>query len=169
MNATHDRLDEAIDQVAKRLTRVEDNAALATQIISALPEHSRWFGWKPRFALATVALAATIGVVLRPFDDRSSGVLRTGSGGAPFVQFRAAVERTTVEPELIVRRTSVERPSNDRRTSADHERSLVALAPPAALSLKAVAPSELPGQGALAVEPLAIADLPLTAETISPR
>ena len=85
------------------------------------------------------------------------------------MEFHAAVERTTGEPAPIVRRTTVERPQNDRRTIEDFERSLVAIAPPAVLSLKSVSPSELPGQGALAVEPLAIADLPLTAEAISPR
>ena len=31
-------LDDAIDTVAARLTRVDDNAALAAQIINALPE-----------------------------------------------------------------------------------------------------------------------------------
>jgi len=51
----------------------------------------------------------------------------------------------------------------------DFERSLLPIAPPAALSLKSVEPNDLPGQGALAVEPLAIADLALTTETISPR
>lgn len=166
-----DHLDDAIDSVAARLTKVTDDDALATRILASLPDRSLWFlhSWIPRLAITAMLAAAVSLVVLRTFEGRSTGVLRTESSSAPFVAFRAAVERTTVEPKLIVHRTSVERLSNDRRTSADHEHSLLALAPPAVLSLKAVAPSELPGQGLLTVEPLAIADLPLTAETISPR
>ena len=169
MNIRRDSLDEAIDQVAKRLTRVEDDAALATHIIGALPERTTWFGWKLRFALAAIAVAATVGVVLRTVDDGSTDVLRTEVASAPFVEFRAVVEPTTVEPERIVRRTTVERSSNVRRTTADHERSLEPIAAPASLALMTLAPSDLPVQGALVVEPLTIADLPLTAETISPR
>jgi len=107
--------------------------------------------------------------VLRTFDGSSTGVLRTESAGAPLVEFRPVVERTSVEPELIVRRTAVERASNDRRTTADHERSLEAIASPLPLALGAVEPSDLPGQSPLIVAPLAIADLPLTAENNVPR
>ena len=94
-----DHLDDAIDSVAARLTKVTDDDALATRILASLPDRSLWFlhSWIPRLAITAI------------------------------------------------------------------------LAAPAVLSLKAVAPSELPGQGLLTVEPLAIADLPLTAETISPR
>ena len=45
MNTNRDRLDEAIDHVAARLTRVEDRRALAARIVDALPERSPWFGW----------------------------------------------------------------------------------------------------------------------------
>ena len=38
MTADHDRLDEAIDLVARRLTRVEDDELLAARIVAALPE-----------------------------------------------------------------------------------------------------------------------------------
>ena len=166
-----DHLDEAIDYVATHLVRVEDNEGLSTRILSSLPDRSPWslHSWMPRLAMtAAIGIGVTF-VVLRTFDDGSTDVLRTEIASAPLVEFRAAVDRTTVEPELSVRRTILERPSNDRRTSADHGRSLLALAPPAALSLAAVAPGDLPGQGALVVESLTIADLPLTADTISPR
>ena len=166
-----DHLDDAIDHVATLLVRVEDNDGLSTRILASLPDRSPWapHWWMPRLAItAALGIGVALGV-LRTFDDGSTGVLRTENASAPVVEFHAAVERTPAELELIVRRTIVERPQNDRRTTADHERSLVAIAPPAVLSLKSVSPSELPGQGALAVEPLAIADLPLTAEAISPR
>jgi hypothetical protein len=166
-----DGLDEAIDQVAMRLTRVVDDETLAPRIVASLPERSPWsLHWlMPRLALtAAIGMAVALGV-LRTFDDRSTGVLRTESAGAPFVELRAAVERTPVEPELIVRRTIVERSQNVRRTTADFERSLAAIPAPAALSLGAVVPRELPAQGVLLVEPLAIPSLPLTAETDFPR
>ena len=164
-----DHLDDAIDSVAARLTHVAEDEGLATRILASLPDRSPIHWWAPRLAITTGLVIGALLIVLRPFDDRSTGVLRTENAGAQFVEFRAVVERTPVELELIVRRTIVERPQNDRRTIADHERSLDAIAPPAALSLKAVAPGELPGQGALIVEPLAIPDLALTAETVSPR
>ena len=166
---TRDHLDEAIDSVAARLTRVTEDDALAARIINALPERAPLHWWVPRLAITSVLAIGALLVVLRTFDDGSTDVLRTENAGAPFVEFRAAVERTSVEPELIVRRTIVERPSSDGRTRADHERSLLALSPPAALALAAVAPGDLPGQGELVVESLTIADLPLTADTISPR
>jgi len=172
MNTRPDRLDEAIDHVAKRLmTHVTDDDALATRILASLPDRSPWHlhAWIPRLAITAMLAAAISFVVLRTFDDGSTGVLRSASAGGPFVEFRAVIERTPVEPELIARRTTVERLSNIRRTAEDFERSLDAIAVPAALSLKAVTASELPGQGSLFVEPLTIADLPLTAETISPR
>jgi hypothetical protein len=168
-----DHLDDAIDSVAARMTRVEENDALAIRISSSLPDRRvglGWIfaGWAPRLAvLALGALAIT--VVLRTFDDGSTGVLRTESASVPFVEFRAAVERPAVEPEPIVRRTPVEPSSNDRRTTEDFDRSLEALVAPAALALGTLAPSDLPVQGSLVLEPLAIADLPLTAEIISPR
>lgn len=169
MNATGDRLDDAIEQVAKRLIRVAEDDALAARIANALPERSpiRW--WAPRLAITTGLAIGALFSVLRPFDGRSTGVLRTESSSAPFVEFRAAIQRTSVEPELIVRRSTVERSSNDRRTTADFDRSLAAIASPLPLALGAVEPSDLPGQSPLIVAPLAIADLPLTAENNVPR
>jgi hypothetical protein len=171
MNTRHDRLDEAIDQVAARLTKVADDEGFALRIVDILPERS---AWSLRWLMPRLAMTAAIGigvalVVLRSFDGRSTGVLLTQNPGAPFVEFRAVVERTAVEPTQIGRRTTVERSQTVRRTSEDFDRSLEAIAAPAPLSLKVVSPSDLPRQGSLAVEPLAIADLPLTAETISPR
>jgi hypothetical protein len=173
MKTRHDRLDEAIDQVAARLTEVTASAGLAQRIAASLPDRSPWllYSWIPRLAITAMLAAGVSFVVLRRFDDRSTYVLRTFGVRSTDVQFAVAVSehRTNVEPALIVRRTIVEPPQNDRRTTADHERSLEAIVTPAALALGTVAPRDLPAQGSLGVEPLAIADLPLTAETISPR
>jgi hypothetical protein len=170
-SAKVDHLDDAIDSVAARLTKVTEDDALASRILASLPERS---AWSLRWLIPRLAMTAALGigvalVVRRPFDDRSTDVLRTENARTPFVEFRAVVERTSVEPLQIVRRTIVERSENDRRTTADHERSLGAIAAPASLALGALAPSDLPGQGVLVVAPLAIEELPLTAETISPR
>lgn len=172
MSAKRDGLDDAIDAVAARLTRVPEDETLAARIANALPDRSPWLlsSWIPRLAFGVLALGAiAISVVPHPFDGRSTDVLRTESAGAPFVEFRAVVERTPVEPSSDPRRTTVEQPPNVRRTTADHERSLAAIPAPAALSLEAVAPRELPSQGALMLEPLAIPSLPLTAENDFPR
>jgi hypothetical protein len=79
--------------------------------------------------------------------------------------------RTNIELAQIVRRTTGERSENDRRTIdvPDHERSLPSIAVVAALQLGSLAPVNLPEDAPLTLVPLAIADLPLTAESISPR
>ena len=173
MNANHDRLDEAIDRIAKRLTRVEDGAALANRILASLPDRSPWLlhSWIPRLAITAMLAAAASLVVLRMFDGRSTDVRRTEVASAPLVEFRAAVERTSAEPELIVRRTIVERQENDRRTidAPDHEYSLREIDSPKALSVSVLASESLLVEEALSLAPLTIAELPLTAETISPR
>ena len=53
--------------------------------------------------------------------------------------------------------------------AADFEFSLAAIAAPAALGVGSLSPAELPAEDALVIAPLAIADLALSAETISPR
>jgi len=80
MTTNRDRLDEAIDLVTARMTKVEEDTALAARIAVALPERRfglTWIraGWAPRLAmLALAALAIT--VVLRTFEkglaERSS-------------------------------------------------------------------------------------------------
>ena len=184
-SAKVDHLDRAIDAVAARLTRVEQDDAFAQRIVNALPERSPTHWWAPRLAF-TAALAIGVSlVVLRMFDEVSTGVLRTfdeGSTGvlraavvsSPAIQLAAAApeHRTNVEPALITRRTIVEPPQNDRRTIVDvpdFDRSLEAIDALGALSLASVAPSVLPEDAPLTLPPLAIEELPLTAETISPR
>jgi hypothetical protein len=172
-----DQLDHAIDHVAARLTHVTDDEGLALRIATALPDRSGWtpFMWVSRFAmgaLATVAIATTY-VVLQPFDERSTPVLRSAVLSSPTVELAAratvAEHRTDVEPAQIVRRTVVERSQNDRRTIEDFDRSLAAVAAPDALILESLSPEDLPAEDALAIAPLAIADLALTAESFPPR
>ena len=172
-----DQLDEAIDTVAARLTQVAEDEGLGQRIVSELPERTTWLGWVSaswalRLAVGVIAIGTTL-VVLRTFSDGSTTVLRTESASVP--SERTVVEppsnerRTFVEPPLIVRRTIVEPPLNVRRTEGDHEFSLPAIAAAAALDIDALAPANLAGYAPLNVEPLEIADLPLTFESFSPR
>ena len=173
-----DRIDEAIDRVAARMTRVDDDAELAARIMTSLPERSGWWlHWlMPRLAItAAVAIGVSL-VVLRTFDEGSTDVLRTERPSAPAVARSSIVERpsndrrTIVEPPLIVRRTIVEPPSNAHQTIEvpDFDRSLPSIDAVEALSLGSIAYEPLP-EDALSLPSLQIADLPLTAESFSPR
>jgi hypothetical protein len=176
MNSNPDRIDDAIDRVAARMTNVTEDNGLAMRIANALPERSQWlpFGWISRVTVGALATGAII-VVLRTFDESSTTVLRTEVATAPsLVAERSSNDRRTmVEPPVIVRRTSVERPLNVARTkgeadSSDFERSLAAIDAPNELAIGALAPSGLASDAPLEVAPLAIAELPLTAD-FSPR
>jgi hypothetical protein len=174
-----DVLDEAIDATAARMTAVAADDELARRIVTSLPERSGWsrYWLMPRLAITAALAIATTFVVLRMFDDRSTAVLRTevvsapAATPSPIVEPPAIVRRTNVEPPAIVRRTIAEPPLNDRRAVdvPDFDRSLPAIAAVAALEFDSLAPVSLPEDAPLTLAPLAIADLPLTAEPISPR
>ena len=168
----HDHLDDAIDAVAARLTKVSDDDGLSARILAALPDRAPIYWWAPRLAITSVLAIGALLVVLRPFSERSTDVLRTGVISSAAVELAAAVpeHRTTVEAALIVRRTIVEPPQNDRGTDVvDFDRSLPAIVAMNTLQLDSLTPSALPEDAPLTLAPLAIADLPLTAESISPR
>ena len=169
MSTSRDRLDETIDQVVVRMVRVEENAALASQIINALPERVSWFGWlfhswAPRLAMIAIVVAA--GIVWgnrKPSPTQPIPLASTMSAIEP-VTFVAAVREA--EPNRTMPLEPVEplRPS-----SMDFDRSLPALAGVASLNFDSLAPDALPASEGLVLESLVIADLPLTAEPISPR
>lgn len=169
MNREH--LDEAIDRVAARLTHVDDDPAFASRIVAALPERSAWlpYGWVSRFALgALAALTLAVGtavVVLRPFHEGSTIVLRTENARTPIVGLARTVS-VEAPGTPIVERLQDRRRTNVERTTKplDFERSLLALPAPEALGVGSLAPDSLPVEDALAIAPLAVADLPLTAE-----
>ncbi len=176
MKTDRDHLDAAIDRVAARMVALPDDGEMTLRIVSALPERSSRLRWlMPQFAaIGALALAAlAITVVLRTFDDRSTTVLRSAVLRSPAVELAtAAVEhRTTREPASNVRRTFAAPSQNDRRTTdvPDHERSLPAIAAIRSLDFDSLAPVSLPEDAALTLEPLVIADLPLTADSFSPR
>jgi hypothetical protein len=162
------------------MVRVVENDALATQIVNALPERASWFGWLPRLAMTAGLAALAVTVVLRTFDDSSPTVLRSEVLSSQTVALASAAlatavlqNRTYVEPTSTERRTTVKLPENDRRTTStdatDFEHSLPSIAAVAALELGVIAPATLPEDAPLTLAPLAIADLPLTAESSTPR
>jgi hypothetical protein len=176
-SAKVDHLDHAIDQVAARLTHVDDNAALAARIISALPERVAWFGWlfrswAPRLALIAVVVAGIVwGSRVREVSAPDASPIASSQPiTTPTVlvaSVREAAPNRTMPLELLERLEPLE-PSERMEPTADFERSLAAIAAPESLVLGALAPTVLPASERMIVEPLALTDLPLTAD-FSPR
>ena len=171
------RLDDAIDQVAARLTQVDDDPALAARIVAALPQRRPLFwilqGWAP--GLAAVVLAVTAFLVVRSVPTDTSGNPKKGlppqvtSGRlAPQDSTRGLPQPETTrglpQETAVGAAPSLGLPDDHRLNDRDHEFSLNALAAPEALSIGALTPDELPAEDALAIAPLAIPDLPLTAD-----
>jgi len=171
MNTNQDRLDESIDHVARHMVRVADNDALASRIINALPERVTWFGWlthswAPR--LAIVAILVTAGIVWNTGRSQPITPSPLLMASAPAIStpttFMAAVR------ELEPNRTKPLEPLEPLEPSrSDFDRSLPAIASMKTLEFDSLAPVSLPEDAPLTLLPLAIEDLPLTAETISPR
>jgi len=159
------KLDDAIDQVAKQLTHVDEDAALAARIVAALPDRPTWFGWligswTPRFAMIALIIATGVFLNRAPKSVASiPGTLIAGSF-AP-VTFVASVnpEPPRTMPLEHLERVKPLEPLDVEKP--DHQFSLPSLASVAALSMKSLSPDALPEEGALSIAPLAIADLAL--------
>jgi hypothetical protein len=185
MNAKpHDNLDDAIDAVAARLTKVSADEGLAQRIVASLPDRSPWLlrSWIPRLAFGVLALAGTLAVLRMGVqtDVRTNVQTNVQTGVQTNVPTDIPTNvPTNVPTDVPAHALSVARPNarlndrpnarlNDRPNDPDFDRSLAAIAAPSALSLEVLAPSDLPVQGALVVEPLTIDDLALTSGTLSP-
>jgi hypothetical protein len=174
MKTQRDQLDDAIDAVTARMTHVDDDPALASRIVAALPERVSWFGWlfhswAPRLALVAVVVASgwlwnrvATPAVVTPLP----AVARIQPVRMPTtVVATAAPEPNRTKPLEPLELLEPVAPSKP----LDHERSLPPIEAPAALALVSLASVSLPEDAPLTLAPLAIADLPLTAESISPR
>ena len=172
-SATVDRLDEAIDHVVTRMVRVEENDVLATQIVNALPERASWFGWlfhswAPRLAMIAIVVAA--GIVWgnrRPATTPPLGPLASTWTTTQPVALVASVREAALDRTMPLE--PVERLEPMEPSKVDFDRSLPAIAAMDALTIDALAPANLTEDAPLTLTPLAIADLPLTAESNSPR
>jgi hypothetical protein len=172
---THrDHLDDAIERVGARLTRVEQDDELLARIVARLPRRSSSLGWllgawAPRLAIVALGAIAITGV-LAPLEDPSTAVLRTENANLPTVQLRASIE-----PVVPNRTKPLERLEPPERpeplvqvTVADHEFALPAIAAVAPLALDNLMPASMSAAAPLTLAPLAIVELPLTAD-FSPR
>ena len=174
MNTTRDRLDEAIDHVAARMTRVEDNDAFATEIINALPERTVWSGWlfqswAPRLAMLAIVVAAGMVWANRKPDAVKTVELLAISQPAPApIQLVAAAQAAEpLRAQPVERMEPVER--LEPAPATDFDRSLPAIAAMRVLVFDSLAPESLPEDAPLTLKPLAIESLPLTDDSFSPR
>lgn len=178
-----DPIDTAIDQVAARMVQVREDEDLALRIAAALPARSTRVGWLiPQFAaIAVFAIAAVVWTMRNPAPTS----LLPSSEVAALVVVPNTV--AAIAPGTGIRTMPLESASarhisgelrRDRRLEdleplepldGDHERSLPAIDALAALVVSDVAPDALPGSPALTLAPIEIADLPMTAESFSPR
>jgi hypothetical protein len=171
MTADRDPLDEAIDRVAKRLTQVEEDSQLAARIAAALPDRFTWFGWltdawAPRLAV----LGITVGALGLWSVRHTSEVMPAAQPLASRAAWNwselgaSAVER---EPIATNGMASLER--SVPTVPVEPFTGLPPVKAPASVEIASLAPSRLPAEQALSIEPLVIADLPLTAESLSQR
>lgn len=165
-----DPIDTTIDQVATRMVQVSEDANLTERIVAALPERTSRFSWLiPQFAVITAfAIAAVVWTTREtpaPTLLPSSDV--AGLAGMPNTV--AAMAPGTVAPGTFAPGTAFRTPPLEPLEPVeplerlDHERSLPAL------TVSDLSPGELPATPALMLAPIEIADLPMTAESFSPR
>ncbi len=159
-------LDQAIDAVAQRMTRVEDDRLLAARIMDSLPERRRGFWW----LLAPVA--ATLAAAILAFVHTDVPAI-VPTNVQPNVQPNVP---TVVQANVPTNVPTNVRPNdrmngrmngrmndrmNVRMTAPDFERALPALAVVDALSMPSLAAPSLPEEQPLATAPLTVEALSL--------
>lgn len=167
--ASADRLDEAIDRVAKQWTRVDNDAQFAQRIVAALPDRRTWFGWLTQSWVPRLALIAIVAMAAVLFNGRQrTSELPAAAQPIGVVAYApAGVEPLEplepVEPLAPVRTMPLEplEPMEPLEPFAG----LPSIAAPAALATTGIAPEALPLDDSLSVPALVIDELPLTAES----
>ncbi|HUQ86573.1 MAG TPA: hypothetical protein VM096_03380 [Vicinamibacterales bacterium] len=168
-----DHLDCAIDRVAAEMTRVQNNDALASQIISALPDRTVRPGWMFQSWMVRVAMIAMIVTAGLVWSARRASEV-------PRVDVLASTQLVTTPSELIaialeaqpnrtMPREPVEPMEAVEPSETDFDRSLSSIGAVPSLTLDSLTPALLPQSERLVLESLVIGDMPLTAEAISPR
>lgn len=173
MNTDRDQLDDAMDHVVARMVRIEEDDTLASRIVSALPERNTWFGWlshswAPR--LAMIAMVVAVGLVWGNRGQIENAPIEPPLASAqPMTALAPLVASVReAEPDRTMPLEHLE-PVEPMELVNDFERSLDAIAAPDALVLQSLAPPSLTEDAPLTLEPLVIADLPMTAESLPPR
>ena len=165
--ASVDRLDSAIDQVAARIVQVRDDEELALRIAGALPERSSHFRWLlPQ--LAAVAAFAIAAMVWTTRDTATPSLLPLTAVVAVMAVPNSVA---AVPPGTASKAKPSEpvRPLDSLPREGDFDRSLAPIEAMNALVVSDLEAQELPAASPLVLPPIAIADLPLTAESFSPR
>ena len=177
---TTDRLDSAIDQVAAQMVAVPDDGDLTLRIVSALPERTSRLRWLIPQLAAIGAIVIAVWVWTTRNESTPAIAMLPSSAGTPMIALAnpvAAHEPGTalrtmplerLEPlEPLERLEGMEPPVSG--ASLDHERALLPIEAVAALVVPSVSPVEIPATELLTIAPIAIRDLPMTAEFFSPQ
>jgi hypothetical protein len=178
-----DPIDTAIDQVTARMVQVREDEDLALRIAAALPARSTRFSWLiPQFAaIAAFAIAAVVWTMREPAPTSllpSSDVVAVIAVPNTVVAREPGTALRTQPLESAfarhnsgeLRRDGLENlESVEPVDGPDFERSLAPIAAMSALVMRDMEPGALPGAPALTLAPIEIADLPMTAESFSPR
>lgn len=160
------KLDTAIDQVARRLVAVPDDAELAARIVASLPERSpRWWWLMPQFAaLGAIVLAVAVWAsrdrdvpALEPLVARMEALI--------------AVSPTVIELKPELPRTRLLEPLEPLEAlgSVDFDRSLSPVAAPSPLDVPALQTEDITAPEPLHIAPIELADLPLSGAPSSPQ
>lgn len=148
------RLDDAIDLVAKQMTSVPADDALAARILDSLPPRSTWsLQWlMPRLAVLAMVVVAATTWTLR---ETTVELTPLAASAKPLMtELHAPMKAEPNRTKPLERLEPVE-PLELRR---DHDFAL------AALAVDSLDPVPLPDGDSLIVAPLEIADLPLTSD-----
>ena len=165
---TTDRLDAAIDHVAARMVATSDDDELTLRIVTALPERTSRLWWLiPQLAaIGAIVIAALVWTTRNNTAPALAALpaanLAQMTGLATAVAANApgtALRTMPLEPLEPVERME---PSE-----GDHERALSPIAAVRALTVPSMSPVEIPATELLTSAPIAISDLPMTAESFS--
>jgi hypothetical protein len=172
--SNRDQLDAAIDQVAAGMVAVADDGEMTLRIVSALPERRSRLRWLIPQSAAIGALVIAAFMWATGNDNTPESATLPSSIGTSVIALANPVPAN--EPGTVLRTMPVERLERVERMepgvaaeSVDHERSLPAIAAMRVLDFESLAPVSLPEDAPLTLEPLTIVDLPLAAESVSPR
>ena len=179
MNSTHDwsaearsakveRLDTAIDHVAARMVAVPDDGEMTRRIVSALPERTSRLRWLiPQFAAIGAIVIAALAWPTRN-ESTADIAMRPSSAGASMIGLANPVAADA--PGTALRTTPLE-PLEPLEAleplEGDHERALLPIDAVAALVVPSMSPVEIPATELLTIAPIAVSDLPMTAESFS--
>ena len=181
-----DRLDLAIDQVAARLVAVPDDDEMTLRIVSALPQRTSRLRWLlPQLAAIGAIVIAALFWTTRGNTPPTLATLPTLDGPRMngLANAVAANEPGTALRTMPLESASARNDSRELRRDlavggplepmepleGDHERALSAIETVAALVVPSVSPIEIPATELLTIAPIAVSDLPMTAESFLQR